>query len=80
MNDIIAENTEVISRSIKLPSYSFAKRYSILVKDHSEEKATIVCLKKTPSQAILEIRRLVGKPVKFEQTSEADFDVLLHAL
>ena len=79
MNDIIAENTEVISRSIKLPSYSFAKRYSILVKDHSEEKATIVCLKKTPSQAILEIRRLVGKPVKFEQTSEADFDVLLHA-
>lgn len=65
-----------LGQGIKLPSYSFAKRHGILVKENPEQ-TEIVYLQKTPSQALLEVRRLVGKPVKFEQISVAAFDALL---
>jgi len=77
MSGDMALGMEVIDHGIRLPSYSFAKRYGILVKEQSENTAAIVYLQKTPSHALFEIRRFIGKPVKFEQTSEAIFDVLL---
>ena len=69
--------SEDLGRSIKLPSYSFAKRYGILVKEQTESNVGVVFTQKTPSQALFEIRRFVGKPIKFEQTSEANFNALL---
>ena len=61
----------------KLPSYSFAKRFGILVKESSQTRTEIAYLEKTPSQALLEIRRFIGTPVSFEQISEAEFDAQL---
>ncbi len=79
MNGDTVIDTEVVGSGVRLPSYSFAKRYGILVKDQPENNTAIVYLQKTPSQALLETRRFIGKPVKFEQATEADFDALLQA-
>lgn len=79
MNGELAVGTETAGQGIRLPSYSFAKRYGILVKDSLDDKAAIVYLQKTPSHALFEIRRFIGKPVKFEQTNESTFDALLQA-
>jgi general secretion pathway protein E len=79
MNSEQASSTEIIDNGIRLPSYSFAKRYGILVKEQSANNAAIVYLQKTPSQALFEIRRFIGKPLTFEQTSVAAFDALLQA-
>jgi general secretion pathway protein E len=66
-----------LAPGVKLPSYSFAKRHGILVTESQEHEAEIVFLKKTSSQALLEIRRFMGQPVKFAEISEADFEKLL---
>ena len=71
--------TETVSQGIRLPSYSFAKRYGILVRECADDKTAIVYLQKTPSHALFEIRRFIGKPVKFEQTNESTFDALLQS-
>jgi general secretion pathway protein E len=63
----------------KLPSYSFAKRHGILVKESANHEMSVLYLEKTSSQALFEIRRFVEKPVRFEQIAEAAFDLLLQA-
>ena len=68
---------EALESGIKMPSYSFAKRHGILVKQSSENKVEILFLQKTPIQALFEMRRLVDQSVTFEQISEASFDPLL---
>lgn len=79
MNGSTVFSHESAEPSVRLPAYSFAKKYGILVKQQSENRATIVYLQKTPSQALLEVRRFVAKPVHFEQANEAEFDALLQA-
>ncbi len=66
-----------VEAGVKLPSYSFAKRHGILVKESPENKTEVLYLKKTPSQALFEIRRLVGNAVNFEQINEESFERLL---
>ena len=72
-----AEALDGVESGVKLPSYSFAKRHGILVKESPENKTEILYLQKTPSQALFEIRRLVGNAVKFEQVNEESFERLL---
>ncbi|MDO9104723.1 MAG: type II secretion system ATPase GspE [Methylovulum sp.] len=66
-------------QDVKQPSYSFAKRHGVLVKIGPDNSASVVYLEKTTSQALFEIRRLIGLPVKFEQITEQAFDALLQA-
>ena len=68
---------EALESGIKMPSYSFAKRHGILVKQSSSNKIEILFLQKTPIQALFEMRRLVDQSVTFEQISEEIFDSLL---
>ena len=72
-------NTHTDHPPLKLPSYSFAKRYGLLVQLTPDDSACVLHLDKTPSQALLEVRRLVGRPVVFETIASADFDKLLQA-
>lgn len=61
------------------PSYSFAKRHGILVKTNQDDSLSVFYLEKTASQALFEIRRLIDRPVNFEQIGAEAFDALLQA-
>ena len=63
----------------KQPSYSFAKRHGVLVKTNPDESPCVVYLEKTSSQALFEIRRLIGQTATFQQISSDAFDALLQA-
>jgi general secretion pathway protein E len=80
MNGDISQAPDILGQSIKLPSYSFAKRFGVLVKEGSENKTEIAYLEKTPSQALFEVRRFIGRPVNFELISEAAFDAQLQVV
>ena len=69
--------SETSESGIKMPSYSFAKRHGILVKQSSENKIEILFQQKTSIQALFEMRRLIDRSVTFVQISEESFDVLL---
>ncbi|TAL42701.1 MAG: type II secretion system protein GspE [Methylovulum sp.] len=75
----IQEHDGRSGRGFKQPSYSFAKRHGILVKTGPDDTASVVYLEKTSSQALFEIRRLIGHPVPFEQIDDEAFDALLQA-
>lgn len=75
----IQEHDGASGRGFKQPSYSFAKRHGILVKTGPDDTASVVYLEKTSSQALFEIRRLIGHPVPFEQIDDEAFDALLQA-
>lgn len=68
---------ETTDQDIKLPSYSFAKRYGILVKKDKENGVEVGYLQTTPSQALFEIRRFIGQPLNYEQLSDEAFDAQL---
>ncbi|NOT12394.1 MAG: type II secretion system ATPase GspE [Methylococcaceae bacterium] len=69
--------SDEVDQPVRRPSYSFAKKHGILILQNSTDEPEVVYLQKTPSQAMLEIRRFVGKPIKFHQILDAEFDVLL---
>jgi general secretion pathway protein E len=77
MNDDAVLVSDIFEEGIKMPSYSFAKRHGILVKESPENKTEILYQQKTSIQALFEIRRLVDKPVAFAQLTEESFDRLL---
>ncbi len=58
-------------------SYSFAKRYGVMLGQIDEDKAQILYRGELNPQAIAEVRRIIGKPVKLSQISSEQFDALL---
>lgn len=64
----------------RMPSYGFAKRYGVVIKDNTANQACIAYLQKTPLSALLEIRRFVDKSAVFEQVSEEGFESLLQSV
>lgn len=64
----------------RLPSYGFAKRHGVVLKDDGNGRAWIGYLPKTPLAALMEIRRFADKPVHFEAISEDQFERLLQAV
>ncbi|MFA5984159.1 MAG: type II secretion system ATPase GspE [Methylococcaceae bacterium] len=78
---IATEDTTLINAGLsKLPSYSFAKRHGIVIKDYGTALASVVFIEKTPLSALLETRRFVAKTAVYEQISEANFDSLLQSV
>jgi general secretion pathway protein E len=67
---------ESLALGIKMPSYSFAKRQGILLKQDTD-KIEVLFLQKTTTQALYEMRRLVDKAVPFIKISEDSFEQLL---
>jgi general secretion pathway protein E len=76
INDAVLVS-DIPEKGIKMPSYSFAKRHGILVKEGQENKTEILYQQKTPIHALFEVRRLVDQPVTFAQINEESFDRLL---
>jgi len=70
----------LVGESGKLPAYSFAKRYGIVVREYGEQQASIAYHGKATATALLEVRRFVDRPASFEQISEVDFERLLQAV
>ncbi len=73
------DHNSPLEQGFQQPSYSFAKRHGILVKTNPDNIPSVVYLEKTAGQALFEIRRLIARPVTFEQISPAAFDALLQA-
>ena len=69
---------EVTAANIR-PSYSFAKRYGVLVNTAQDGSLHVAYLDKTPSLALLETRRLIGQPATFGRLSDDAFDAQLQA-
>jgi len=72
--------SEDLALGIKMPSYSFAKRQGILLKQDSENNTEILFLQRTTSLALYEMRRLVDKAVSFTKITEEAFEQLLQEL
>ena len=71
---------EDLALGIKMPSYSFAKRQGILLKQDAENNIEILFLQRTTSLALYEMRRLVDKAVSFTKINEEAFEQLLQEL
>jgi general secretion pathway protein E len=68
--------SDELTLSIKMPSYSFAKRQGVLLKQDSD-RVEIFFLEKTSTQALFEMRRLVDKAANFIKISEESFEQML---
>ena len=64
----------------KLPGYSFAKRHGVVVTEVGPDAACIAYHPKASATALLEIRRFVQRPARFEAVNEQEFERLLHAV
>jgi general secretion pathway protein E len=66
------------------PLYSFAKRFRLVVQTESllsdSGAVPVFITAKTPPQALLEIRRLLQRPVAFRKVDESDLNALLAAV
>ncbi len=58
-------------------SFPFAKRHGVLVRGISDQLADTVCRPGVTPQALAEVRRFVGVPLKLERVSAERFDALL---
>lgn len=61
------------------PSYGFAKRARLVVvqDDADISAARVLVTDKTPPEALLEIRRFLGRPVRYEKVDEATLNMAL---
>ncbi|TAK65326.1 type II secretion system ATPase GspE [Methylobacter sp.] len=78
-NDTESANSETVMTG-KMPSYGFAKRHGVVIKNNTENQVCIAYLQKTPLSALLEMRRFVDKSSVFEQVSEEGFESLLQSV
>ena len=76
MNSDGSLESEELVLGVKMPSYSFAKRHGVLLKQDSD-KTEIFFLDKTSSQSLCEMRRLVDKAATFIKIDEERFDHML---
>ncbi len=59
------------------PGFGFAKRHGVLVSDIGDDHATVMLRPGVDPQALIEVRRLVGRPLHLQEISEEQFDALL---
>ncbi len=76
MNSDASLESEELVLGVKMPSYSFAKRQGVLLKQDSD-KTEIFFLDRTSSQSLCEMRRLVDKAATFIKIDEERFDHML---
>lgn len=61
----------------RLPAYGFAKRHGVIVQGYTEQGVNIAYHPKAQAAALLELRRFVDRPAKYELISEDSFERLL---
>lgn len=59
------------------PGFSFAKRHGVLVSELAEDHANVMLRPGVEPRALIEVRRVVGRPLKLQEISEEQFDALL---
>jgi general secretion pathway protein E len=59
------------------PSFLFAKRNGVLVTGIENGKAVVVHTARVAPAALVELRRMVGKPLMLQQIDQQEFDTLL---
>jgi general secretion pathway protein E len=59
------------------PSFAFAKRHGVLVRQFVDGVADCACREPVSPLAIAELRRYLRRPVKLERVPETQFDMLL---
>ena len=73
----MSEPSTTDPRAIPSLPYGFAKRHGVVVKEATPSEIVVACLPSTSSTALLEIRRFLDMPIRFEEITEATFDHLL---
>jgi general secretion pathway protein E len=80
-NEILTAGTDAPSAELEAaprrPSFLFAKRNGVLVTAYEDGKAIVVHTARVAPAALIELRRLIGKPVKLKQIDQQQFDTLL---
>jgi len=66
--------TEVTDRR---PPFMFAKRHRMLVSELGEDRADVLLAPQADPQALVELRRFMGRPLRLRQIDEEQFDALL---
>src|SRR6202158_418638 len=69
-----AEIREPLQRKLSFP---FAKRHGVLVRGIANDLADTVCRPGVTPQALAEVRRFIGVPLKLERVSSETFDSML---
>ncbi len=59
------------------PGFSFAKRHGVLVSELLEDHASVMLRPDVDPQALIEVRRKVGCPLRLQEISTEQFDALL---
>lgn len=74
----MVDQLDEFSTPLRLPSYGFAKRHGIVV-DVSEQGNAVYFRADTPLTALLEVRRLLRRPLVFHESSPGDLELKLQA-
>src|SRR5450631_3528947 len=75
--DRLAMNAEIQEPLQRKLSFPFAKRHGVLVRGIANDVADTVCRPGVTPQALAEVRRFVGVPLKLERVSSDTFDSML---
>ena len=59
------------------PSFGFAKRHGVLVSEPRETDVLVMLSPDSDPQALIEVRRFIGRPLQLERISKEQFDALL---
>jgi len=63
--------------AVSRPSFAFAKRHGVLVADINDAFAKVILGPGADPQALIELKRLLKRPLRFENADQARFDGLL---
>jgi general secretion pathway protein E len=74
---VIAAPEEARAAAGSLPSFAFAKRHGVLVAEVNDDFAKVILSPSADPQALVELKRLLKRPLRFERADQAGFDGLL---
>jgi len=81
MNDSLATDAGTLVAEeparVRRPSFQFAKRHGVLVTGFEDGKAVIVHTDKVHPAALVELRRMLGMPIRLQHIDQESFNSLL---
>ena len=81
MAEVPLQELEEAGNSVTLgprrPSFMFAKRHGVLVTDEEDGKAVVMHTANVDPEAVVELRRFMGQPLKLQVVEQDKFDSLL---
>jgi len=57
--------------------YAFAKRHGVLISSINDDSAEVIFRADTSAQSLTEVKRVIGKTLKFNQASDEQFNAML---